>query len=117
MRLACYILTVAALVSSSSCTTSTVESNSFIDSKLAVNSLRNSVYDECGWDSEASTLTSLIPAISTGRDGFQRTTSAICAAAKGTPAPALPRDQVTVEVEGKLVRGRFLEPGETLAQD
>ena len=115
MRLARYILIAAALVSSTSCTTSTVPSSSFVDSNLAVNSLRNSVYDECGWAPETSSLTSLIPAITSGRDGFQRTTNAICAAAKGTPAPASPKDSVTIDVEGTLVRGRFLEPGETLA--
>jgi hypothetical protein len=115
MRLACYILTAAAFVSSSSCTTSPV-SNS-IDSNLAVNSLRNSVYDKCGWAPEAATLTSLIPAISSGRDGFQRTTTAVCIAAKGAPAPASPTGYNTIEVEGKMVRGRFLEPGEKLTQD
>jgi hypothetical protein len=110
MRLACYVLIAAALLFSSSCATSNIDSN------LATTSIRNSVYDECGWAADSSTLTSLIPAISSGRDGFQRTTRAVCAAAKGAPAPASPQDFVTVEVEGKLIRGRFLEPGEKLAQ-
>ncbi|PSH66034.1 hypothetical protein [Phyllobacterium sophorae] len=106
MRLACYVLVAAALVFSTSCTTPNVDTN------LATNSLRNSVYDECGWAPDASTLSGLIPAISQGRDGFQRTTRAVCAAAKG--APASPGEFVTVEVEGKQVRGRFLQPGEKL---
>jgi hypothetical protein len=110
MRLACYVLIAAALAVSTSCTTPNVDTN------LATNSLRNSVYDACGWAPDASTLTSLIPAISEGRDGFQRTTRAVCAAAKGAPAPASRGEYVTVEVEGKQVRGRFLEPGEKLTQ-
>jgi hypothetical protein len=111
MRLAYNVLIVAAVFSLSSCATSTVDSN------LATKSLKNSVYDECGWAPDSSTLTSLIPAISSGRDGFQRITNAVCAAAKGAPAPASPSDYTTIEVEGKMVRGRFLEPGEKLAQD
>ncbi len=115
MKPACYVSIAAALVFSSSCTTTTTTTSS-VDTNLAVTSLRNSVYDHCAWAPESSTLVSLIPAISEGRDGFQRTTNAICAAAKAAPAPASPGDFVTVEVEGRQVRGRFLQPGETLAQ-
>ncbi len=110
MRFACYVLIAAALVVSTSCTTPTVDSN------LATTSLRNSVYDECAWSVDASTLTRLIPNISSGRDGFQRITKAICAAAKSAPAPASPGNTVTVDVEGKSVRGRFLAPGEKFEQ-
>ncbi|MBB3143631.1 hypothetical protein FHS21_000014 [Phyllobacterium trifolii] len=111
MRLACYVLIATAFVLLSACTTTPS-----VDSNLATNSLRNSVYDECGWAPDSSSLASLVPAISTGRDGFQRITKAICAAAKSAPAPTSPGDHVTVEVEGKSVRGRFLEPGEKLSQ-
>ncbi|MDR6635008.1 hypothetical protein J2X72_003820 [Phyllobacterium sp. 1468] len=112
MKIACYVLIATAIAFLSGCTTTPG-----IDSNLAANSLRNSVYDECGWAPDSSSLASLIPAISSGRDGFQRITKAICAAAKSAPAPTSPGDHVTVEVDGKSVRGRFLEPGEKLAQE
>lgn len=104
MRFACYVLVTAALVVSSSCTTPS------IDTELATTSLRNSVFDECGWSAERSTLVGLLPSISKGRDGFHRTTIAVCAAAKG--AGTSPGQTATVEVEGRSVRGQFLAPGE-----
>jgi hypothetical protein len=119
MRSTCYLQLAAALAASTSCTTPDtipdIQGSSFVDSNVAVNSLRNSVYDQCGWAAEPSSLRNLVPGITVGRDGFQRITNAICAAARGTPAPALPGDSVTVEIERTLVRGRFLEPGEAFA--
>lgn len=118
MRSACYLLLAAALAASASCTTPDaipdVQGSSFVDTDVAANSLRNSIFDDCGWAAEISSLRNLVPGISVGRDGFQRITNAICAAARSKPAPAFPGDSVTFEVEGTLVRGRFLEPGETL---
>ena len=94
MRSTCFLLLAAALAASTSCTTPDtipdIQGSSFVDSNVAVNSLRNSVYDQCGWAAEPSSLRNLVPGITVGRDGFQRITNAICAAARGTPAPALP---------------------------
>ena len=104
MRFACYVVMTAALVFASSCTTPGMDTN------LASTSLRNSIFDECGWAAESSTLGGLLPKISSGRDGFHRITVEVCTAAKS--AGTAPGETATVSVEGKSVRGRFLLPGE-----
>jgi hypothetical protein len=74
-------------------------------------SLRNSVFDDCEWAAEASSLRNLVPGFQWAGTG-SKITNAICAAARGTPAPG---DSVTLEVEGTPVRGRFLDSGKTIA--
>lgn len=107
MKIARYGVVLSALASAS-CTTTN------IDTQLATTSLRNSIYDSCGWAAEPASIPNVIPLISKGRDGFSRTTKAICAEARAAGGPG--GQITTVEVDGRSVSGRFLAPGEQYMQ-
>ena len=107
MKFARYGVVLTALASAS-CTTTN------IDTQLATTSLRNSIYDSCGWAAEPASISNVLPLISKGRDGFSRTTKAICAEARSAGAPA--GQVTTVEVDGRSVSGQFLASGQQYTQ-
>ena len=108
MNLARFGVVISAFVALSACTTTN------IDTKLATTSMRNAIYDDCGWAAEPASLGNVLPLISKGRDGFSRTTKAICAEARSAGGPA--GETTTVKVDGRSVSGKFLASGEQYTQ-
>jgi hypothetical protein len=70
--------------------------------------LQKAVVAACEWMPVASTIIALVPATALGSPAFDRVAQAICAKVQDAPSPSSVNAEMSVIVDGHVVRGKFV---------